>query len=125
MNNLQKYLILSLAGFLGGISLGTLGQSSSIVIVPIITIFALITDYNKAIGTALFSILPMFAYTVYKYYSNNNVILVDGIYLAIVAFLSSYIGMELKSKLSIKQLKLGTAVMYLLLSMYWFHNSFT
>ena len=64
-------------------------------------------------------------YGVIDLYSNNNVILVDSIYLAIVAFLASYIGMELKSKLSIKQLKFGTAVMYLLLSMYWFHNSFT
>ena len=125
MNELIKYLILSFAGVLGGISLGTLGQSSSIIIVPIITFFALIKDYNQAIGTALFAILPMFAYTVYKYYSKNNVILLDGIYLAIVAFLASYIGLEIKNKLTVKQLKLGTAVMYLLLSMYWFHNSFT
>lgn len=125
MNELTKYLILTIAGIFGGLSLGALGQSASIVIVPTITFFALIKDYKKTIGTALFSILPMFSYSVYKYYSNNNIEINYGIYLSVIAFLASYIGIKIKNKLSIKQLKLGTAIMYLLLSIYWFYTSLT
>ena len=54
MNEITKYIVLTIAGISGGLFLGTLGQSASIVIVPIITFFSLIEDYNKAIGTALF-----------------------------------------------------------------------
>lgn len=125
MNEITKYIVLTIAGISGGLFLGTLGQSASIVIVPIITFFALIKDYKKAIGTALFSILPMFSYSVYKYYSNNNIEIKYSIYLAVIAFLASYIGIKIKNKLSIKQLKFGTAIMYLLLSIYWFHISLT
>ena len=123
MNEITKYIVLTIAGISGGLFLGTLGQSASIVIVPIITFFSLIEDYNKAIGTALFSILPMFIFNVYKYYSNNNIEIKKSIYLTIVSFIASYIGIKIKKILSIKKIKLGTAIMYLLLSIYWFHIS--
>ena len=70
--NMNKYYIILLIGLSAGIIESSLGVS--FLIIPLLLLFNVITDYKKALGTMLCAfIFPLSIGAVYFHYKQNNI----------------------------------------------------
>ena len=88
---MNYYIGLTLTGILTGIFAGIFGSGAEIMIVPLLTIFGLLDNIKKRIGTSLFMILPPIGFfSVLKYHKNGYVDIKAGLYLALLFTIFSY-----------------------------------
>ena len=88
MNNI---LGLTLVGSIVGIFGGLIGSGAEILIVPLLTVFGLLSNLKNRIGTSLFMILPPIGiFSAIKFYNNGYVNIPAALYLGLVFTIFSY-----------------------------------
>ena len=92
---------------------------------PLITMFSIFSDYQKAIGTVLFSFEPFGSiFALIQYAKENRIDYLIGINIAISYMLGSYIGAKYHTNFNEKSIKYMTAIILLILSIYMFYNAY-
>jgi uncharacterized protein len=88
MNNIFG---LTIVGFIVGVFGGLIGSGAEILIVPLLTVFGLLGNLKKRIGTSLFMILPPIGiFSAIKFYNNGYVDIPAALYLGLVFTIFSY-----------------------------------
>jgi uncharacterized membrane protein YfcA len=88
MNNI---LGLTVVGSIVGIFGGLIGSGAEILIVPLLTVFGLLSNLKNRIGTSLFMILPPIGiFSAIKFYNNGYVNIPAALYLGLIFTIFSY-----------------------------------
>lgn len=88
MNNI---LGLTIVGSIVGIFGGLIGSGAEILIVPLLTVFGLLSNLKNRIGTSLFMILPPIGiFSAIKFYNNGYVDIPAALYLGLIFTIFSY-----------------------------------
>ena len=88
MNNI---LGLTVVGSIVGIFGGLIGSGAEILIVPLLTVFGLLSNLKNRIGTSLFMILPPIGiFSAIKFYNNGYVDIPAALYLGLIFTIFSY-----------------------------------
>ena len=88
MNNI---LGLTIVGSIVGIFGGLIGSGAEILIVPLLTVFGLLSNLKNRIGTSLFMILPPIGiFSAIKFYNNGYVNIPAALYLGLIFTIFSY-----------------------------------
>ena len=88
---MNYYVGLTIVGMITGILAGIFGSGAEIMIVPLLTIFGLLDNLKKRIGTSLFMILPPIGiFSVIKFYKYGHVDIKAGLILALLFTIFSY-----------------------------------
>ena len=125
---MKQYIRILYASFLGivaGFFGGLLGISGTIIMLPLITLFNIFSDYQTAIGTVLFGFEPVGSiFALIQYAKQNRIDYLIGITIALSYMLGSYIGAKYHTNFNEKTIKNMTAIILLLLSIYMFYNAY-
>jgi uncharacterized membrane protein YfcA len=125
---MKQYLQLLYTSFLGiaaGILGGLLGISGTIIMLPLLTIFNIFSDYQTAIGTVLFGFEPFGSlFALIQYAKKNKIDYLIGINIALSYMLGAYIGAKYNENFNEKTIKYMTAIILLILSIYMFYNAY-
>ena len=96
------WLIIVLAGIIGGLFSGMFGIGGGIVIVPILTLFTKLSQFT-AQGICLASLIgPVSLLALINYYNKGHVKIKEAIIIATLIFLFSYIGSKISLQLPMK-----------------------
>ena len=88
---MNYYIGLTIVGIISGLLAGVIGGGAEIVIVPLLTIFGLLTNIKNRIGTSLFMLLPPIGvFATYRFYKSDNVDVFAGLYMAFIFTIFSY-----------------------------------
>ena len=124
---MKQYIRILYASFLGivaGFFGGLLGISGTIIMLPLITLFNIFSDYQTAIGTVLFGFEPVGSiFALIQYAKQNRIDYLIGITIALSYMLGAYMGAKYHKQFTEKMLKNITATILLFLSMYMFYNA--
>ena len=82
----MNYLLgLTIIGIISGLAGGLIGAGAEILIVPLLTIFKLLPNLKKRIGTSLFMLLPPIGlFAALEYYNNDYVDVKAALYLGLI-----------------------------------------
>ena len=82
---MNYYLGLTFIGIISGLFACMVGGGAEILIVPLLTLFGLLTDLKTRIGTSLFMILPPIGiFAAYKFYKKGHVDIFAALYMGLV-----------------------------------------
>ena len=124
MNQYLRLLYTSFLGIISGFLGGLLGVTGTIILLPLLTLFSLFSDYQTIIGTVLFSFEPVGSiFSLIQFAKEKRIDYVIGINMAIAYILGSYIGTKYHKKFNEKTKKNLTGVILLILSTYMFYNA--
>jgi len=88
---MNYYIGLTIVGIISGLLAGLIGGGAEIVIVPLLTIFGLLTNIKDRIGTSLFMLLPPIGiFATYRFYKTDNVDVFAGLYMGFIFTIFSY-----------------------------------
>ena len=126
MNQYLRLLYTSIAGIIAGFLGGLLGMSGTVIMLPLLVLFNIFNNYKIAIGTVLFSFDPFGSiFALIKNVIENKI----DYYVALILFFTyifgSYIGTVYNEKIGEKTIKIMSAIILLILSMYMFYNAYT
>ena len=125
---MKQYIRILYASFLGivaGFFGGLLGISGTIIMLPLLALFNIFSDYQTAIGTVLFGFEPVGSiFALIQYAKQNRIDYLIGINIALSYMLGSYIGAKYNTNFNEKSIKNMTAIILLLLSIYMFYNAY-
>ena len=125
MNQVLRLLYTSLLGIFAGFLGGLLGMSGTIIMLPLLAFFNIFTDYQKAVGTILFSFEPFGSiFALFHYAKENNIDYLIGINIALAYMFGSYIGSKYHKQFTEKTIKNITAIILFILSMSMFYNAY-
>lgn len=97
---------ITLAGISSGLLAGLVGGGAEIIIVPLLTIFGLLSSLKHRIGTTLFMLLPPIGlFAALRYYKDGYVDVKAGLYMATLFAVFSYISSKYSSGMDPKTLK--------------------
>jgi len=103
---MNYYIGLTITGIISGILAGLIGGGAEIVIVPLLTLFGLMTNIKDRIGTSLFMLLPPIGiFAAYKFYKNGNVDIFAGLYMAVIFTIFSYFSSFYTTKIDLYTLR--------------------
>jgi uncharacterized membrane protein YfcA len=103
--------------------LGVIGSS---ILLPSLLFFGIVKDYNTAIGTSLFTLLPPISLlAVIEYNKRKQVNYEVGIILVIACFFSSYIGAYFNKFFHKKILLYSTAILYSFMTIFFYYYAYT
>ena len=102
---MNYWLGLTLTGIISGIAAGSIGAGAEVLIVPLLTVFGLLSSLKMRIGTSLFMLLPPIGlFASYNYYKKGLVDQKAALYMAfiftIVAGISAEYSIPLDPELS-------------------------
>ncbi len=82
----MNYILgLTLTGVISGIFGGLIGAGAEIFIVPLLTVFGVLSNLKSRIGTSLFMLLPPIGiFAALKYYKNGYVDIYAALYLGLL-----------------------------------------
>ena len=82
---MNYYLGLTFIGIISGLFAGLVGGGAEILIVPLLTLFGLLSNLKTRIGTSLFMILPPIGiFAAYKFYKKGHVDVFAALYMGLV-----------------------------------------
>ena len=82
---MNYYLGLTLIGIISGLFAGLVGGGAEILIVPLLTLFGLLSNLKTRIGTSLFMILPPIGiFAAYKFYKKGHVDMFAALYMGLI-----------------------------------------
>tara|TARA_Y100000389_G_C17462874_1_gene523139 strand:+ start:69 stop:446 length:378 start_codon:yes stop_codon:yes gene_type:complete len=89
----MNYLLgLTLTGIVSGIFAGLIGAGAEILIVPMLTLFGILSSLKSRIGTSLIMLLPPIGiFAAIKFYKTNNADVFGGLYMALIFTIFSLI----------------------------------
>jgi uncharacterized membrane protein YfcA len=115
-----------IVGVISGILGGAFGLGGSFIMLPGIILLNIVPDYNTAVGTILFSLLPPVSLlAVIEYAKRNEVDYLVGMLLFVTYFLAAYIGAYVNKIYDEKTLQYGCAFTFLLITIYFFYRAYS
>ena len=92
----MNYIIgLTMTGILSGLLAGVIGAGAEIVVVPLLTLFGILTSLKTRIGTSLCMLLPPICLlAIIKYYKEGHVDMKSGLYMSFVFMIFSYLSSQ-------------------------------
>lgn len=121
LNIIYSILIGTLSGILGG----AFGLGGSFVMLPGLILLNVTKDFNTAVGTILFSLLPPVSLlAVMDYYKRGNVDITIGSILFITYFLAAYIGAKINKMYDQKSLEYACATVFLIITIYFYYHAY-
>jgi uncharacterized membrane protein YfcA len=97
---------ITLAGVLSGLLAGLVGGGAEIIIVPLLTIFGLLSSLKHRIGTTLFMLLPPVGlFAAIRYYKKGYVDLKASLYMAILFTIFASVSSTYSSQMNPEILK--------------------
>lgn len=103
----MNYLLgLTITGVVSGLAGGLIGAGAEILIVPLLTIFKLLPNLKKSIGTSLFMLLPPIGlFAALEYYNNDYVDVKAALYLGLIFIIFAWISSKYTIKVDQNLLK--------------------
>lgn len=121
INIIYSILIGTLSGILGG----AFGLGGSFIMLPGLILLNVVKDFNTAVGTILFSLLPPVSLlAVIEYYKRGQVDMKIGTILFITYFLAAYVGAKINKMYDQKTLEYACATVFLLITIYFYHHAY-
>jgi len=121
INIIYSILIGTLSGILGG----AFGLGGSFIMLPGLILLKVTKDFNTAVGTILFSLLPPVSLlAVVEYYKRGQVDMKIGTILFITYFLAAYLGAKINKMYSQKTLEYACATVFLLITIYFYYHAY-
>lgn len=122
INIIYSILIGTLSGILGG----AFGLGGSFIMLPGLILLNVTKDFNTAVGTILFSLLPPVSLlAVIEYYKRGQVDITIGTILFITYFLAAYIGAQINKMYDQKTLEYACATVFLMITIYFYYHAYT
>lgn len=122
INLLYSILIGTLSGLLGG----AFGLGGSFIMLPGLIMLKVTKDFNTAVGTILFSLLPPVSLlAVIEYYKRGQVDVKIGTILFVTYFLAAYIGAKINKMYDQKTLEYACATVFLMITLYFYYHAYT
>tara|TARA_B100000035_G_scaffold314279_1_gene330137 strand:- start:11661 stop:12029 length:369 start_codon:yes stop_codon:yes gene_type:complete len=82
---MNYFLGLTLVGIISGLFGGLVGGGAEILIVPLLTLFGLLSNLKNRIGTSLFMLLPPIGiFAALKFYNKGHVDLFAALYMGLI-----------------------------------------
>jgi len=123
MNIRLVYTII--VGILSGILGGAFGLGGSFIMLPGVILLNILPNFNTAVGTILFSLLPPVSLlAVIEYAKRKEVDYVVGTLLFVTYFLAAYIGAYINKIYDTKTLEYGCAFTFLLITIFFFYRAY-
>lgn len=112
-------------GIISGVLGGALGLGGSFVMLPGLLLMNITPDFNTAVGTILFSLLPPISLlAVIEYHKKKQIDYVVGTILFITYFFAAYIGAIINGWYSQKDLEFYCGISFLIIAAYFFYHSY-
>jgi len=122
INIMYSILIGTLSGILGG----AFGLGGSFIMLPGLILLNVTKDFNTAVGTILFSLLPPVSLlAVIDYYKRDQVDITIGTILFVTYFLAAYIGAQINKMYNQKTLEYACATVFLLITLYFYYHAYS
>jgi uncharacterized membrane protein YfcA len=119
-------LYATLIGIISGILGGAFGLGGSFVMLPGLILFNVTKDYNTAVGTILFSLLPPISLlAVIEYYKREQVDITIGIILFVTYFFAAYLGAKINQMFSQKTLEYACGHIFLLIALFFYYHAYS
>ena len=119
-------LLTIILGSIAGIMGGSLGQSGAAIMVPGLLILGIVPNFKTAAGTVLLSIVPPISLlAVLQYYKRGQIQIKTSIILFIFSFIMAFFGAYLTKNISNRTLEYITAIYFMIISLFFFWNSYT
>ena len=120
-----KILYTIIVGTISGILGGAFGLGGSFVMLPGLILLNIVPNYQTAVGTILFSLLPPVSLlAVFEYSKKKQVDYLIGTILFVTYFISAYFGAIINGLYDEKTLKYGCAVSFLIITIYFFYDAY-
>jgi hypothetical protein len=121
INIIYSILIGTLSGILGG----AFGLGGSFVMLPGLILLNVSKNFNTAVGTILFSLLPPVSLlAVIEYYKRDQVDMKIGTILFITYFLAAYLGAKINKMYSQKTLEYACATVFLMITIFFYYHAY-
>jgi uncharacterized membrane protein YfcA len=121
INIIYSILIGTLSGILGG----AFGLGGSFVMLPGLILLNVVKDFNTAVGTILFSLLPPVSLlAVIEYYKRGQVDMKIGTILFVTYFLAAYLGAQINKMYDEKTLEYACATVFLMITIYFYYHAY-
>jgi len=125
MNQSLRILYSSFLGICAGFLGGLLGISGTIIMLPLLTMFSIFSNYQVAIGTVLFSFEPFGSiFALIQYAKEKKIDYLIGVIIVFSYMLGSYVGAKFHTNFNEKSIKYMTAIILSILSIYMFYNAY-
>jgi uncharacterized membrane protein YfcA len=119
-------LLTMLIGCLAGLSGGALGQSGAEIMMPGLLILGIVPNFKVAAGTVLLAIVPPISIlAVLQYYKRGQVQVLTSVILFVCYFFLAFVGAYMTKNISNQNLEFATGFYFLLISLFFFWNSYT
>ena len=119
-------LLTILLGCISGLAGGALGQSGAETMLPGLLILGLVPNFKTGAGTVLLALIPPISLlAAWQYYKRGQVQVHTSIILFICYFFMAFVGAYFTKDISNLTLEFTTGVYFLLISMFFFWNSYT
>ena len=119
-------LLTILIGCLAGLSGGALGQSGAEIMLPGLLILGIAPNFKVAAGTVLLAIVPPISIlAVLQYYKRGQVQIWTSVILFVSYFFMAFVGAYITKNISNQNLEFLTGLYFLLISIFFFWNSYT
>ena len=121
INIIYSILIGTLSGILGG----AFGLGGSFIMLPGLILLNVVKDFNTAVGTILFSLLPPVSLlAVIEYYKRDQVDMKIGTILCITYFITAYFGSKINAMFSQKTLGYACASVFLMITIFFYYHAY-
>ena len=121
INIIYSILIGTLSGILGG----AFGLGGSFVMLPGLILLNVSKNFNTAVGTILFSLLPPVSLlAVIEYYKRDQVDMKIGTILFITYFIAAYFGAKINAMYSQKTLEYACATVFLMITIFFYYHAY-
>jgi uncharacterized protein len=112
-------------GIISGLLGGAFGLGGSFIMLPGLILMNIVPNFQTAVGTVLFSLLPPVSLlAVYEYSKKKQIDYVVATLLFIAYFIAAYYGEKFAEKYSEKALKYGCAISFLVITIYFFYDAY-
>jgi hypothetical protein len=124
---MHNHIILTIIlGAVAGLFGGALGQSGAEVMLPGLLILGIVPNFKIAAGTVLLAIVPPISIlAVIQYYKRGQVQIWTSALLFISYFFTAFVGAYLTKHIAIPSLEFVTGCYFLIISAFFFWNSYT
>lgn len=115
-----------IVGIISGILGGAFGLGGSFVMLPGVILLGIVPDYNTAVGTILFSLLPPVSLlAVLDYGKRGKIDYLVGTLLFFAYFFAAYFGAIINAKYDQNTLEYWCGFVFLLIGFYFFYHAYT